>query len=266
LRNLQSKWLGIALPLAWFVGAGCGGTASRPTAEAIPDQLSDEPAIVDLTDPSNPPPAERFLNLEGGARVAPGDLLSLRALGFPELSGDYLVAQDGRINLSLVGSIQAAGKSVDELDRDLTNAFNTYYRNMDLAVNVSERADRNVYVLGEVANPGRYKFDTGERVLHALASAGGMTESARENSIILMRREPDGRDHAYRLDFSQIHTQLAPRDIYVQPGDVVFVPKSRFKTATDFADDFLDVLSRSATSALVIDDLSRRTRTLSVAR
>jgi hypothetical protein len=45
---------------------------------------------------------------------------------------------------------------------------------------------------------------------------------------------------------------------------VVFVPKSKFKTAYEFAYDFLDILGRSATSALIIDDLSRRTRNLTI--
>jgi len=240
------------------LGGGCGSTPSTRVVADIPTQERAEPAIVDLTDPSRPPPPERFVQGEGGAKIAPGDQLELRVLGFPELTGSYLVAQDGRINLSLIGSVQAAGKSADELDRDLSNAFSTYYRNLDLAVNVTEPADRNVYVLGEVGRPGRYDFDTGERVLHALASAGGMTDEARQNSIILMRRETDGRDHAYRLDFSQVHTQLAPRDIYLQPGDVVFVPKSRFRTVYEFTNSLLEVIQRGALTALYIDDIARR--------
>jgi len=243
--------------------SGCGGPATK---SSVPAQYVDEPAIVDLTDPSKPPPVEQFLMPDGGAKIAPGDQLDLRVLGFPELSGRYLVAQDGRVNLSLIGSVQASGKSADEFDRDLTNAFSTYYRNLDVAVNVAERADRNVFVLGEVTKPGRYDFGTGDRVMHAIATAGGMTEKARENSIILMRREPDGLDHAYRLDFSQVMTQVAPRDIYLQPGDVVFVPKSRFRTATDFASTFLDVLQRGSLTALYLDDLSRRTQSLSLPR
>jgi protein involved in polysaccharide export with SLBB domain len=67
-------------------------------------------AIVDLTNPSQPPPLERFVQ-PVKAEIAPGDQLELRVLGFPELSGSFLVAQDGRINLSLIGSVQAAGKS-----------------------------------------------------------------------------------------------------------------------------------------------------------
>jgi polysaccharide export outer membrane protein len=237
--------------------AACGGPAQV--------RGDDVAAVIDLTDASKPIPPDHFPD-PGAAQVAPGDVLELRVLGFPELSGSFLVAQDGRINLSLIGSVLAAGRTGDELDRDLTNAYSTYYRNIDVAVNVSTRAERFVYVLGEVGRPGRMDFRVGDRVLHAVAQGGGMTGSARENSVILLRRETDGRDHAYALDFGRIHERLAPKDIYLQPGDVVFVPKNRLKTATEVAAAILDVLSRGATTALVVDDLTDRTRSLTVAR
>jgi polysaccharide export outer membrane protein len=233
--------------------------------QPIPEQFHAEPAIVDLTDPSRPVPPERFVQIDA-ARIVPGDALDMRVLGFPELGGTFLVAPDGRINLSLIGGVQASGKTAEELDRDITNAMSAYYRNLDVAVNVGTPVQRNVYVLGQVTRPGRVDFKIGERVLHALADAGGLTDNARENSIMLMRREEDGLDHAYRLDFSQLHTQVAPRDIYLQPGDIVFVPKSRFATLYDFSSDFLDVVQRGATSALIIDELVRRTRELSLIR
>lgn len=247
--------------LVLTAAAGCGGTA---TTHAAP-RADDSAAIVDLTAPGQPLPVERFAQPEA-ALIAPGDFLELRVLGFNELSGTFLVAQDGKINLSLIGPIQAAGRTAGQLDDDLTKAFAQYYRNIDVAVNVNARAERNVYVLGDVVRPGRFDFRAGERVLHALADAGGMTSKARENSIMLMRREADGTDHAYRLDFSMMHLHLSPKDIYLQPGDVVFVPKSRFSTASDFAITLLDVLGRASTTALVVDNLQSRARSVSIAR
>jgi polysaccharide export outer membrane protein len=228
----------------------------RPTAPA---------PVVDLADPTQPLPVERFL-LSDKALVGPGDHLEIRVLGLDELSGRFIVAPDGRINLSLIGSVQAAGKSADELDRELTTAYETWYRNMDLSVNVAARETRDVFVLGEVRVPGRFAFRSGERVLHALAMAGGMTEKGRENSVVLLRREADG-DHVYRLDFGRVHDHLAPQDIYLQPSDLVFVPKSRFRTATDFAKELLDVLGRGATTSLVVQDLANiRERAISISR
>jgi polysaccharide export outer membrane protein len=181
-----------------------------------------------------------------------------------ELSGTFLVAQDGRINLGLIGSVMAAGKTADELDRELTAAYGAYFRNLDVAVNVNARAERWVYVFGEVSRPGRYDFRGGDRVVHALAQGGGMLATARESAVTLLRSEADGADHVYQLDFGRLHDRVVPQDITLRPGDVIFVPKSRFRTITDFAKEFLDVLGRSATTTLVLKDLSDRTRSLTI--
>jgi polysaccharide biosynthesis/export protein len=257
--------LGVLLGAMAVLVAGCGGEAARKQTDAATATPPAEPPIVDLTDPGQPVPPERF-TMADPARLAPGDFLEIRIFGYPELSGTFLIAQDGRINMSLVGSVLAAGKTAEELDRDLTSAFGAYYRDVDVAVNVSARTDRFVYVLGELNRPGRFDFRTGERVIHALADAGGYTNKAREDGIILLRREPDGKDHVYRLDFSHVFASVAPKDIYLQPLDVVFVPKSRYKTAYEFAADFVDILSRSATSVLILDEIQRRTTALSIGR
>ena len=241
--------------------SGCGGTAApRGTAE-------DEPGVVDLTDPKTPIPPERFLQPDN-ALIAPGDQIYLKALSYEDLNGTMTVAQDGRINVSLLGSVRAAGLTLAQLDDSLTTRYSSYFRNFDLAVVLVESSARNVYVLGQVRNPGRFAFGSGDRVVHSLVLAGGLMETARENSIILMRRDPEGTDHAYRLDFARLHQALAPKDIYLQPGDLVFVPKSRFRTFTDFAKEFLDVAQRTAITALLVDDLAWRQRVenVSVAR
>ena len=113
--------------------AGCGGSSTRTPGEPA--------EIKDLTAPGVTLSVDAFLT-QDIATISPGDFLDLRILGFPELSGTFLVAQDGRINLSLIGSVQAAGKSADELDRELTTAYGAYYRNLDVAVNVNTRAER----------------------------------------------------------------------------------------------------------------------------
>lgn len=257
----RSQVVAVALLFGALLPLGC----ARSAGKARTGTPEDAQAVVELTDPGKPVPPERFPTPDA-AQIGPGDFLDIRILGYPELSGTFLVAADGRINQSLVGSVQASGKTTEALDRDLTAAFSAYYRDVDVAVNVNARTERFVYVLGELGRPGRYDFRPGERVIHALADAGGYTNKAREDGIILLRREADGKDHVYRLDFSRLFAMVAPQDIYLQPGDVVFVPKSRYQTVYEFAYDFIDLLGRTATTALIVDDLSRRSRNLTIAR
>jgi polysaccharide export outer membrane protein len=199
--------------------------------------------------------------------IAPGDELDIELYGHNDISGTYRVTRDGRINILLVGTVMAAGKSIDSLDTELTEELAHYYRFADVAVNIRSAAPRSVFVLGEVEDPGRHDFNPGDRIIHGLATAGGMSRQARSDNVVLMRRMPDGREHAYRLSFNKLHTGVYPQDIYLQSGDVIFVPRTRFFTFTEYASEFLGVLSRAATTTLIIDDLvGLRTRALTVGR
>ena len=204
--------------------------------------------------------------MEDYAKLAPGDQIFIKALSYDQLNGVITIAPDGRINLSLLGSVMAAGRTLQELDDELTRSYSAYFRNFDLAVILVANAPRQVYVFGQVHASGRFAFYPGDRVVHSIALAGGMLDTARESGVILLRRETDGTDHVYRLDFGELVDKLAPEDIYLQPGDVVFVPKSRFRTFTDFAEEFLDVVQRSLTSALVARDLQHRVTSITVGR
>jgi polysaccharide export outer membrane protein len=256
--------LALTAVFAVWTLSGCGGKAARGTAAGVPP--GGEPGILELTNPAVPVPPERFLKPEP-ALIAPGEQLEIRVLNYPEISGNFFVAPDGRINLNLIGSVEAAGKSAEQLDRDLTTAYSSYIRNLDLAVSVILHVPRYVYVLGVVIHGARYEFSTGDRVLHSLAMAGGMTEKARENGVVLFRRDTDGKDHAYKLDFSHVYAQIAPQDVYLQPGDVILVPKSRIRTATDFGNAILETLNRASTTALLVEDISSlRNRAVTISR
>lgn len=248
---LRLTALGVAL-------AGCGApkVVQRPAAEG--------PAIVNLKNPDLEVPIERLVTAKY-ARIAPGDRLDIRVLNVDDLTGTFLVAPDGTVNLHLVGAMQAAGRTIQEFDDSLTVALQRYFRNIDVTVNLSERAARYVYVLGQVRNPGRYEMRAGDRVLHALGAAGGLNDDSRENGVVLLRRLPDGTDEAFRLEFHHIHNVVPPRDVLVQPDDIVFVPKGRFQTIADYAKEILEIVGRAATASLVVDDLFNiRTRTISV--
>ncbi len=253
----------------WVVPAlatlvACGGSARRaPGVASTAGAGGSPPGIVDLMDPTQPIPPERFLR-STRTSIIPGDELEIRTYDNVELSGIFLVPPDGRINLPFVGSVDVLEKSPEELDRELTTGLGTYFRNIEIAVNIKDPAQRSVYVIGEVRNPGRFEFAYGDRVIHALGRAGGMEDRARETGIVLVRREPDGEDHAYRLDFGSLHEFTTPGDVYLQPGDVVFVPKSRFATFTEFATSFFDVVNKVLTSAVLGNDLRLRERSISI--
>jgi protein involved in polysaccharide export with SLBB domain len=240
--------------------AGCAGSSPPPPTPV------DSPPIVNLANPDEAVPIEELIKVEY-ARIAPGDRIEVRVLSVANtnLSGAFLVLPDGKINFPLIGTLQASGYSVQEFDTQLSAALGVYYRNIDVSVNVIDRAERFVYVLGQVRTSGRYPMRAGDRVLHALSAAGGLTDEARENAVVLLRHMPDGTDTAYRLEFDRLHRVVPPRDVLVQPDDIVFVPKGRFQTFTGYMSEIISLLQSTAFTALALDDLANlRTRALAV--
>ena len=90
-----------------------------------------------------------------------------------DLSGDYLVDQDGTIALPRLGSVVVEGRAALEVQAELAAAFaRVTGRAADVNITVTERAP--VYVVGPVRTAGAYKYVPGMMVLHALSLAGGL--------------------------------------------------------------------------------------------
>ena len=259
--GLRLAYGGLFLMCVVFMGCGGSGDTQSSAADSLRVM-----GIMDLTDPQSPVSVELLMSPEVSTIVA-GDEIRIDLFGHEDVSDKYVVTRSGKINLPLIGTIEAADKTIDSLDAEITQKFGEYYRYADVSVNIMVSSPRSAFFLGEVEKPGRHDFLPGDRLLHGLATAGGMSRQARSDNVVLMRRMPDGKEHAYRLAFNKLYAGVYPQDIYLKPGDVVFVPRTRFFTFTEYASEFLNVLSRAATTALIIDDLvGLRTRALTVGR
>jgi polysaccharide biosynthesis/export protein ExoF len=90
-----------------------------------------------------------------------------------DLSGEYLIDQDGALSIPLLGRLQVEGRELDAVRADLAASFSSVMqRTADVNVTIIERSP--VYVVGPVKKPGAYKYTPGMIVLHAIALAGGL--------------------------------------------------------------------------------------------
>lgn len=152
---------------------------------------------------------------------------------------NLLVRRDGRITLPYVGDVMAAGITPMELDSTLTKQFSEILRDPNVSVIVVNSPDRRIYVLGEVNSPGGYTFDQSVSVSQALAMAGGLLPSAKEEYSLIMRREGLNTVLGLRLDVKAILAGLAVQnDIELRNDDVIYVPKTRMASAADWMDEF----------------------------
>ena len=157
-------------------------------------------------------------------RVQPGDILSVSVWKEDALQGEVLVRPDGGVSFPLAGDIAASGKSVEDLRRELTVRFTPYIPSPVVTVAVKQIGGNRIYVMGKVNRPGEFAFSNPPDVMQALSLAGGTTEFAALNDIVILRRE-NGRLEAIRFRYGEVERgrELA-QNIVLRSGDTVVVP------------------------------------------
>lgn len=154
-------------------------------------------------------------------RIRVGDQLSISVWKNPELSTTLIVRPDGKISFPLVDDIEAAGRTAKELKKDLASGLGKFIGNPDVAVIVVQIRNIELYVLGEIARPGRYEFRESVSLLHLLALAGGTTERADLNNAFVLRA-----NEKLDVDFKALlESGKMSENIAVEDYDLVYVPR-----------------------------------------
>ncbi|MGV3592353.1 MAG: polysaccharide biosynthesis/export family protein [Gammaproteobacteria bacterium] len=158
--------------------------------------------------------------------IGPSDVLSISILNQDAMDRTVTVRPDGMISFPLIEEISAAGLTPAQLEEMMAVALSDYVEILpgELSVTVDEVHSYTVSVLGEVRNPGRFEFKNSATVLDALALAGGLTEFAAADEIMILRNQPDG---IRRIRFNYEELMKKPDsnvELDVYPGDTVLVP------------------------------------------
>jgi protein involved in polysaccharide export with SLBB domain len=149
-------------------------------------------------------------------KIHPGDDIRITILDHKDASVRAFIAEDGSIEMPLVGKIIAGGMTVVELRHLVTEELNRRFI-VNPRVNVEVIKYRAFFVLGQVKSPGSYEFQVNIDVRQAVAIAGGFTRRADEEAISITR---DVLGHNRTFD--------AAKHAKVLPGDVVEVRRRWF--------------------------------------
>ena len=158
------------------------------------------------------------------------DVLEIAVWNNPTVTRTVPVRPDGKISLPLVDDIQAAGLTAMELRQRLTKALIPYIPTPSVSVIVREVHSFKVTVIGQVKTPGRYELKDRATVLDVLALAGGLTDYAARDRIVVLRQDTSNtrriKFQYQNLGSATKHEQKdAGQDNFcVRPGDIVFVP------------------------------------------
>jgi polysaccharide export outer membrane protein len=175
------------------------------------------------------PPAD---SCPGNYVIGPGDVLDVAVWDNTEITRTVPVRPDGKISLPLLNDMRAAGLTPMELRDALMKALADYIPRTSVSVLVREIHSFKVSVIGEVKTPGRYELKERSTVLDVLAMAGGLTEFAGRNRIVVIRQEPAG-TRQIPFAYDKLTAKTRGKDpskpgaldtVCLHPGDVVLVP------------------------------------------
>ena len=163
--------------------------------------------------------------------IQPGDVLLLEVTDLEadiRLPADQTVMPDGTIDLGEYGRVVVAGLTVEQIEILVHSAVQQVEKNqkvkpINVRLNVAESAV--YYVLGEVNAPGAYPLIGRETVLDAILTAGGLSDRASEEKVILSRPTPPP---SCRIVLPVCYNRIVQlgdttTNYQIRPGDRVFV-------------------------------------------
>lgn len=173
------KQIGAALLLAMLL-AGCG--------QGLP--LRSSPRLTVVTDSTELPAPDRndLTAADRPSLIGPLDTILVDVFNIPDLSREVQVDSSGRISMPLAGTIDARGKTSEELATAIEASLrNRYVRNPEVTVNIKSSVSQVVTIDGQVVEPGLYPVTNQMTLMRSIASAKGLAEFAKQDDVVVLR-------------------------------------------------------------------------------
>jgi polysaccharide export outer membrane protein len=208
----------LALVSATLLLAGCAdgprlGEGNGPLAVTTATTLP-PPTSADLIAATTP------------YRIGPLDKLSVAVFGADDLSGTFQTDAAGRLSLPLIGEVDAAGKTPNELAIAIAGQLRgAFMRNPQVTVNLEETTSQVFTIDGQVTQPGSYPVIGSMSLMRAVAAAKGASDYARLDDVVVFRTVND-QPMAALYNLSAIRRGLYP-DPKIYANDVIVVGDSK---------------------------------------
>jgi polysaccharide export outer membrane protein len=188
------------------------------------------------------------------------------------------VRPDGKISLNLVRTVEAEGKTPEELEVELNERYARFLKrpnpvvilksfspdrvfvgdtpvrpwlqNVRPVVIVRNFAPRQVFVGGEVARPGLLPYRGRMTLMSAILESGGHKPTGHVGTVLVLRRTGVDEALAIRRDLRDDYTGGGNNDIYLEPSDIVLVPKTPIAEVAEFVQQVLSIIPPLANSSV----------------
>jgi polysaccharide export outer membrane protein len=159
-------------------------------------------------------------------RLEPPDVIQIESPTSPEIDQDtQRLRSDGKISLRLLGEVQVAGLTPEEVAAKLAGLLERYYESPEVTVRVASYESKSIYAFGEVTSRGRHPFTGRDTVLDLIANAQPTFIAWGEQvKVIRPSANPDER-HEITVNIDEmLQKGDLTNNFLLQEGDIVYVP------------------------------------------
>ena len=197
MNSLKATLLSL-FGLGFAIVAGCASVEAQSPAPEVESAAVAEDPVTDAY------------------RLDSGDEVRVTVFGEPDLSGEFEVDGQGKIQLPLIRDIDAKNKTTAELVAAIEAKLKEgYLKNPRVGAEVITY--RPFYILGEVNKPGEYPYTSGLTVMNAIASAGDFTYRANKSVVLIKSVDTP----------VERKVKLTPNTL-VRPGDTIRIRERLF--------------------------------------
>ena len=171
--------------------------------------------------------------------VGPNDVLTITVYNQTQLTGKFVVEADGTFAYPLLGRVAAGGLTIraveDKVREGLAEGF---LKDPQITVTVDQYRSQQIFVMGEVKQPGPLQFTGSMTLIEALARAGSITEHAGMEAVIVhsssgapaapasIPTTNAARGDALRVDLQKLQSGTLAQNVALRAGDTIFVPRA----------------------------------------
>jgi polysaccharide export outer membrane protein len=161
--------------------------------------------------------------------IGPEDVLVVTVWRNQELSKEVIVRPDGKISLPLIGDIAAAGLTAQDLSKQISDKLAEFMSTPTVSVQVKEINSYHVFVVGEVAKPGKFVLKSFASVLQGISYAGGFTTFASRNNVHVLRMVKNGQGETRQVMIPVPYQDIVQgrnleANFILKAGDIIVVP------------------------------------------
>ncbi|BBK29640.1 polysaccharide biosynthesis/export protein [Stella humosa] len=175
-------------------------------------------------------------------RLGVGDKMKVKFLITREMDDEVTVGPDGFVGIRVAGRVKAEGRTIPEVQDAIIAGSRQVLRPQSVVVALEDAVSWRIYVGGSVRTPNVYRMgDNRLSTLQAIIMAGGFDSEARFEEIVLIRRSPNNRPMLRTVNVREvIQTGHHESDVPLQPGDIVYVPRSHIGEVNLWVEQFIN--------------------------